>query len=168
MNFLDLVPNNFSVREHCMFCNCDPLVVKACFSCSFLLLLYIHYVFPFNIYFCVFLPTRTELCRFSGAKIYPGKGIRFVRGDSQVICITSLFLSWLLFLLVNYSYLKPEWLTDCSGLCPWRFSSLLIQSVRGTSTTVLSRRSFAGLLCTGSSIRRLALSLFCCWAVSTK
>ncbi|KAK7380773.1 hypothetical protein VNO78_33292 [Psophocarpus tetragonolobus] len=26
----------------------------------------------------------TELCRFSGAKIYPGKGIRFVRGDSQV------------------------------------------------------------------------------------
>lgn len=29
---------------------------------------------------------RTELCRFSGAKIYPGKGIRFVRSDSQVIC----------------------------------------------------------------------------------
>lgn len=27
---------------------------------------------------------RTELCRFSGAKIYPGKGIRFVRADSQV------------------------------------------------------------------------------------
>lgn len=27
---------------------------------------------------------RTELCRFSGAKIYPGKGIRFVRSDSQV------------------------------------------------------------------------------------
>ncbi|KAG4383749.1 hypothetical protein AAZX31_13G134000 [Glycine max] len=27
---------------------------------------------------------KTELCRFSGAKIYPGKGIRFVRGDSQV------------------------------------------------------------------------------------
>ncbi|KAG4928377.1 hypothetical protein JHK85_054863 [Glycine max] len=27
---------------------------------------------------------ETELCRFSGAKIYPGKGIRFVRGDSQV------------------------------------------------------------------------------------
>ncbi|KAL5995007.1 60S ribosomal protein L24A [Asimina triloba] len=26
----------------------------------------------------------TELCRFSGAKIYPGKGIRFVRADSQV------------------------------------------------------------------------------------
>ncbi|XP_020578926.1 60S ribosomal protein L24-like [Phalaenopsis equestris] len=32
---------------------------------------------------------KTELCRFSGAKIYPGKGIRFVRGDSQVF----LFLS---------------------------------------------------------------------------
>ncbi|KAB5532446.1 hypothetical protein DKX38_019116 [Salix brachista] len=28
--------------------------------------------------------TRTELCRFSGAKIYPGKGIRFIRSDSQV------------------------------------------------------------------------------------
>ncbi|XP_050223640.1 60S ribosomal protein L24-like isoform X1 [Mercurialis annua] len=27
---------------------------------------------------------RTELCRFSGAKIYPGKGIRFIRSDSQV------------------------------------------------------------------------------------
>ncbi|KAK4796560.1 hypothetical protein SAY86_028886 [Trapa natans] len=27
---------------------------------------------------------KTELCRFSGAKIYPGKGIRFVRSDSQV------------------------------------------------------------------------------------
>ncbi|KAK8553889.1 hypothetical protein V6N13_072820 [Hibiscus sabdariffa] len=26
---------------------------------------------------------RTELCRFSGAKIYPGKGIRFVRSDSS-------------------------------------------------------------------------------------
>ncbi|KAL6273581.1 hypothetical protein ACE6H2_024273 [Prunus campanulata] len=26
----------------------------------------------------------TELCRFSGAKIYPGKGIRFIRSDSQV------------------------------------------------------------------------------------
>ncbi|KAF8413119.1 hypothetical protein HHK36_001095 [Tetracentron sinense] len=28
---------------------------------------------------------RTELCRFSGAKIYPGRGIRFVRSDSQDI-----------------------------------------------------------------------------------
>eukprot|EP01018_Ginkgo_biloba_P025364 Gb_07396 [translate_table: standard] len=27
---------------------------------------------------------KTEICRFSGAKIYPGKGIRFVRADSQV------------------------------------------------------------------------------------
>ncbi|KAM7526831.1 hypothetical protein LguiA_016733 [Lonicera macranthoides] len=27
----------------------------------------------------------TELCRFSGAKIYPGRGIRFVRSDSQDI-----------------------------------------------------------------------------------
>ncbi|XP_040991469.1 60S ribosomal protein L24-like [Juglans microcarpa x Juglans regia] len=27
---------------------------------------------------------KTELCRFSGAKIYPGEGIRFVRSDSQV------------------------------------------------------------------------------------
>ncbi|URE41395.1 60S ribosomal protein [Musa troglodytarum] len=28
---------------------------------------------------------KTELCRFSGSKIYPGKGIRFVRSDSQDI-----------------------------------------------------------------------------------
>ncbi|CAL1375411.1 unnamed protein product [Linum trigynum] len=27
---------------------------------------------------------RTELCRFSGQKIYPGRGIRFIRADSQV------------------------------------------------------------------------------------
>ncbi|XP_022736700.1 60S ribosomal protein L24-like [Durio zibethinus] len=27
---------------------------------------------------------RTELCRFSGSKVYPGKGIRFLRSDSQV------------------------------------------------------------------------------------
>ncbi|XP_022878963.1 60S ribosomal protein L24-2-like [Olea europaea var. sylvestris] len=27
---------------------------------------------------------KTELCRFSGAKIYPGKGIKFIRSDSQV------------------------------------------------------------------------------------
>ncbi|XP_022983123.1 60S ribosomal protein L24-like isoform X1 [Cucurbita maxima] len=27
---------------------------------------------------------RTELCRFSGSKIYPGRGIRFIRADSQV------------------------------------------------------------------------------------
>ncbi|RAL44561.1 unnamed protein product [Cuscuta campestris] len=27
---------------------------------------------------------KTELCRFSGGKIYPGRGIRFVRQDSQV------------------------------------------------------------------------------------
>ncbi|MCL7030305.1 hypothetical protein MKW94_008628 [Papaver nudicaule] len=26
----------------------------------------------------------TELCRFSDAKIYPGRGIRFIRSDSQV------------------------------------------------------------------------------------
>ncbi|OEL38644.1 Zinc finger protein VAR3, chloroplastic [Dichanthelium oligosanthes] len=30
------------------------------------------------------LERRTELCRFSGQKIYPGKGIRFIRADSQV------------------------------------------------------------------------------------
>jgi hypothetical protein len=36
---------------------------------------------------------RTELCRFSGAKIYPGKGIRFVRSDSQVSSLGPLSLS---------------------------------------------------------------------------
>ncbi|OIW19950.1 hypothetical protein TanjilG_30884 [Lupinus angustifolius] len=49
---------------------------------------------------------KTELCRFSGAKIYPGRGIRFIRGDSQV------------FLFVNskakryfHNRLKPSKLT---------------------------------------------------------
>ncbi|KAF2315669.1 hypothetical protein GH714_040194 [Hevea brasiliensis] len=32
----------------------------------------------------MFDANRTDLCRFSGAKIYPGKGIRFVRSDCQV------------------------------------------------------------------------------------
>ncbi|CAL5343962.1 unnamed protein product [Camellia sinensis] len=32
---------------------------------------------------------RTELCRFSGAKIYPGKGIRFIRSDSQVFLFSN-------------------------------------------------------------------------------
>ncbi|PHT36811.1 60S ribosomal protein L24 [Capsicum baccatum] len=48
----------------------------------------------------------TELCRFSGAKIYPGRGIRFIRADSQV------------FLFVNskckhyfHNRLKPSKLT---------------------------------------------------------
>eukprot|EP01125_Pyxidicula_operculata_P011270 TRINITY_DN3683_c0_g1_i1.p1 TRINITY_DN3683_c0_g1~~TRINITY_DN3683_c0_g1_i1.p1 ORF type:complete len:147 (-),score=37.48 TRINITY_DN3683_c0_g1_i1:50-490(-) len=27
---------------------------------------------------------KTEVCSFSGAKIYPSKGIRFIRGDSKV------------------------------------------------------------------------------------
>ncbi|KAF5820773.1 putative ribosomal protein L24e [Helianthus annuus] len=26
---------------------------------------------------------KIELCRFSGQKIYPGRGIRFIRSDSQ-------------------------------------------------------------------------------------
>ncbi|KAJ0579839.1 putative ribosomal protein L24e/L24 superfamily [Helianthus annuus] len=30
------------------------------------------------------LDFRIELCRFSGQKIYPGKGIRFIRSNSQV------------------------------------------------------------------------------------
>ncbi|MCD7454043.1 60S ribosomal protein L24 [Datura stramonium] len=49
---------------------------------------------------------KTELCRFSGAKIYPGRGIRFIRSDSQV------------FLFVNskckhyfHNRLKPSKLT---------------------------------------------------------
>ncbi|KAI3984102.1 hypothetical protein MKX01_035229, partial [Papaver californicum] len=49
---------------------------------------------------------KTELCRFSGAKIYPGRGIRFIRNDSQV------------FLFVNskckryfHNKLKPSKLT---------------------------------------------------------
>ncbi|KAK9161219.1 hypothetical protein Syun_007560 [Stephania yunnanensis] len=33
--------------------------------------------------------SSTELCCFSGAKIYPGKGIRFVRVDSQVFLFSN-------------------------------------------------------------------------------
>ncbi|CAN6807615.1 unnamed protein product [Brassica oleracea var. botrytis] len=31
----------------------------------------------------------TELCRFSGQKIYPGRGIRFIRADSQVFLLVN-------------------------------------------------------------------------------
>ncbi|PRQ54456.1 putative ribosomal protein L24e [Rosa chinensis] len=59
---------------------------------SSLLLLLIHFFFVFN-YFSLIEPKqvaamvlKTELCRFSGAEIYPGRGIRFIRSDSQVSC----------------------------------------------------------------------------------
>jgi large subunit ribosomal protein L24e len=49
---------------------------------------------------------KTEMCRFSGSKIYPGRGIRYIRSDSQV------------FLFVNskckryfHNRLKPSKLT---------------------------------------------------------
>jgi len=49
------------------------------------------------------------------------------------------------------------WETYCmKWCCPRRSSFLQTPSVRGTSTTALSPLSFAGLLCTGSSIRRFA------------
>ncbi|KAJ6832378.1 60S ribosomal protein L24 [Iris pallida] len=32
---------------------------------------------------------KTKLCRFCGAKIYRGKGIRFVRADSQVFLFSN-------------------------------------------------------------------------------
>ena len=43
---------------------------------------------------------RTELCRFSGAKIYPGRGIRFIRSDSQVSCGSYCFVIMSLVVLV--------------------------------------------------------------------
>lgn len=39
----------------------------------------------------VFWRFRTELCRFSGHKIYPGRGIRFIRSDSQVLFFLPFF-----------------------------------------------------------------------------
>ncbi|KAG9458548.1 hypothetical protein H6P81_003056 [Aristolochia fimbriata] len=48
-------------------------------------------LFHLKVYRCNFLimVLKTELCRFSGAKIYPGKGIRFVRADSQVFLFSN-------------------------------------------------------------------------------
>ncbi|WP_369334812.1 hypothetical protein, partial [Vibrio vulnificus] len=40
-----------------------------------------------------------ELCRFSGAKIYPGRGIRFIRSDSQVCSL--FFFSLKIVVLIN-------------------------------------------------------------------
>ncbi|XP_027182882.1 60S ribosomal protein L24-like [Coffea eugenioides] len=70
---------------------------------------------------------KTELCRFSGAKIYPGKGIRFVRSDSQV------------FLFANskckryfHNRLKPSKLT-------WT-AMYRKQHKKDTTTEILKRR----------------------------
>ncbi|KAM0063446.1 putative ribosomal protein L24e [Helianthus debilis subsp. tardiflorus] len=38
----------------------------------------------FELVLILLVVDRTELCRFSGQKIYPGRGIRFIRSDSQV------------------------------------------------------------------------------------
>ncbi|OIW21382.1 hypothetical protein TanjilG_02527 [Lupinus angustifolius] len=64
---------------------------------------------------------KTELCRFSGAKIYPGRGIRFIRGDSQMLNIRFSGVTLLIkqvFLFVNskckryfHNRLKPSKLT---------------------------------------------------------
>lgn len=31
-------------------------------------------------------PCRTQTCRFSGLRIYPGKGVLYIRTDGQVCC----------------------------------------------------------------------------------
>lgn len=92
---------------------------------------------------------RTELCRFSGAKIYPGKGIRFVRSDSQV---NFLFPKFWTFMSHCFSRFRLWKYNIFSARC----SCLLIQNARGTSTTDWSRRSLPGRPCTGSNIRRWA------------
>ncbi|CAK7337250.1 unnamed protein product [Dovyalis caffra] len=46
---------------------------------------------------------RTELCRFSGAKIYPGKGIRFIRSDSQVMFLFELKALHFLFIFHHFT-----------------------------------------------------------------
>jgi len=121
-----------------------------------------------NIWHCCI---RTELCRFSGAKIYPGKGIRFVRGDSQVTICFSLSFGLMYRFIWNWMFclLWCNHIISYEGFCllfvmiliwgvlfveTYRFSCLLTQNVRGISTTGWSRQSSRGLQCTESSIRR--------------
>lgn len=61
------------------------LFIYFCYLCILILKkkLYEHRSDPLIV--CFWCIIRTELCKFSGAKIYPGKGIRFIRSDSQVI-----------------------------------------------------------------------------------
>lgn len=91
-------------------------MVLGCALCSLVCVLY-NLVYDF---WCF----RTELCRFSGAKIYPGRGIRFIRSDSQVsyvmgllgfvtvtnsscfIACVSLFGFFIYFWLIRYIYTK--------------------------------------------------------------
>ncbi|KAM5551061.1 large ribosomal subunit protein eL24-like [Rosa sericea] len=85
----------------------------------------------------------TKLCRFSGAKIYPGRGIRFIHSDSQV----SLFINSKCKRYFN-NRLKPSKITwtamfrkqhkkvgsaaaylETGIFSSWRYSILLISSV---------------------------------------
>ena len=94
---------------------------------------------------------RTELCRFSGQKIYPGRGIRFIRSDSQVfnvsICICgSIFALGLKLLICLFGF---------------RFSCFWTRNARGTSTISWSPPSLHGLLCTESSTRKWEMIIEC-------
>lgn len=67
--------------SNCLICAINYLSV-----CIVVVVDFISSLYSLDIFICLllFLVIRTELCRFSGAKIYPGKGIRFIRSDSQV------------------------------------------------------------------------------------
>ncbi|CAL9754236.1 unnamed protein product [Musa acuminata subsp. burmannicoides] len=59
--------------------------VNNCVVCILLIVLYVKICC--SCYYHIY--NLTELCRFSGAKIYPGKGIRFVRSDSPAFLLAS-------------------------------------------------------------------------------
>jgi hypothetical protein len=89
---------------------------------------------------------RTELCWFCGAKIYPGRGIRFIRSDSQVIKMTHIEFWVDAFLYLNRS---SVFATMCSMFVVLinasffvflfdRFFYLWTRNTNGISTTVWS------------------------------
>lgn len=124
-------------------------------------------IIPFYVYIYLLWISiiRTELCRFSGAKIYPGRGIRFIRSDSQVD--QSIMPCHLLFSSCYQGY-------ETSLLALFRFSSLLTRNARGTSTIAWGPPSLPGPLCTVNSTRRwiswlhlltdLVKGYYCLWA----
>ncbi|CAD5172392.1 unnamed protein product [Musa acuminata subsp. malaccensis] len=59
--------------------------VNNCVVCILLIVLYVKICC--SCYYHIY--NLTELCRFSGAKIYPGNGIRFVRSDSPVFLLAN-------------------------------------------------------------------------------
>lgn len=109
-----------------------------------------------RLYICDYI--RTELCRFSGAKIYPGRGIRFVRADSQVFLITynefrfCITARWLVLIMCVCCFVNCQVFLFVNSKCKRYFHNKLKPS-KLTWTAMYRKQhkkvSFSFFLCSG-------------------